>query len=69
MVLLKRRDVCIITKQRRLSAKAKFKTASRHKICKKEESMRMNEMLDGNADDLWEKKHTKGQKGDSKIAR
>lgn len=36
VVLLMRRLVCIITKQRRLSAKAKFRTASMYKICKKE---------------------------------
>lgn len=34
VVLLNRRDTCIATKQRRLSAKAKLRTASRHTICK-----------------------------------
>ena len=33
-VLLDTRDACMIIKQRRLRAKAKFRTASRYTICK-----------------------------------
>lgn len=34
VVLLDRRDACIITKQTRLSEKARFKTAAKKKPCK-----------------------------------
>lgn len=36
VVLLERRDACIMMKQRRLNEKATFKTVSKHKICKKQ---------------------------------
>lgn len=61
VVLLERRDAWIIMKQRRLSAKAKFKTASGYKICKKRCHSRLQLLRSV-------RNLTKSQKSKSKIA-
>lgn len=48
VVLLDTRDACMIIKQRRLRAKAKFRTASRYTICKKHGNNEKVETKHGN---------------------
>lgn len=69
VVLLKSREICMTTKQRRLSTKARLRTALRDGICKKYRGMRIeNAAIDRGSGDAMIKgarKFTKGQKGDS----
>ena len=48
VVLLDTRDACMIIKQRRLRAKAKFRTASRYTICKEHGNNEKAETKHGN---------------------
>ena len=76
VVLLDTREACMTTKQRRLSAKAKFRTASRYTICKEHRNNEKAETKAWRWKKVKKKKSinlggtlTKSQKSDCKISR